>query len=342
MHEISVIVSNFNGAKYLPRLLESLHAQEGVKLEIIIVDRNSRDESLAILASYADVRVVQHPPETGLVSGYAEGFKHASYDLLFFSNEDMWFAPDCLRLCVEALLSKEQIGAVMPTQLRYDGQSLYCCGIWFTPCFWNRAVPYPFRRALYHRLRTTVRVSEANAGACLIRRQAYEESGGWDTTFFLDAEDTDLCLRLWQMDWQCLSVPDAVLGHAVGASNAQTLPNVGTVVGKKRYVHGLSNFLAIGIKSFSPAAVILPLGCFVDRLLRDVFKLRFYLAWLDLKALMLTMRRLPQLLESRRARSTWNTRKPGEGYFQDPEFDYSRITNNRFEEDKKPDHSGHF
>jgi GT2 family glycosyltransferase len=304
------------------------------------VDRNSQDDSAAILSAHPDVRVVQHPPETGLVCGYAEGYKHADHDLLFFSNEDMWFAPDCLRLCAEALLSKEQIGAVMPTQLRYDGQSLYCCGIWFKPCFWNRAVAYPFRKAVYHRIQTTTRVSYANAGACLVRHAAYEQAGGWDTTFFLDDEDVDLGLRLWQMDWQCLSVPGALLGHAVGASNTQTIPNVGTVVGKKRYMHGISNFLAIGIKSFSPAAVILPFGCFVDRLLRDLFKLRFYLAWLDLKALMITLRRLPQLLESRRVRSIWNKRKPGEGYFQAPEFDYSKIANNRYEGEKQPDQTG--
>ena len=36
---ISVIVSNFNGARYLPKLLESFRAQQGVTLEIIIVDR---------------------------------------------------------------------------------------------------------------------------------------------------------------------------------------------------------------------------------------------------------------------------------------------------------------
>jgi GT2 family glycosyltransferase len=329
MHSISFIVSNFNGAKYLPRLLESLKAQQGVTLEIIIVDRDSKDDSLNILAAHPEVCVVQHPPEHGLVSGYAEGFKHASQDLVFFSNEDMWFAPDCLRLCAEALLSDDRVGAVMPTQLRYDGQSLYCCGIWFAASLWNRALTYPFRKSAYHRIKDTARVSFANAGACLMRRTAYQQAGGWDTTFFLDDEDTDLGLRLWQMDWKCLSVAGAVLGHAVGASNTQTIPNVGTVVGKKRYAHGLSNFLAIGIKSFSPAAVMLPFICFADRLLRNVLRMRLQLALLDVQGLWLTFCRLPQLLESRRSRAGWNARKPGQGFFKEPEFDYSRIAANK-------------
>ena len=42
---ISVVVSNFNGLNFLPRLLETMRAQRGVTTEIIIVDRESRDGS---------------------------------------------------------------------------------------------------------------------------------------------------------------------------------------------------------------------------------------------------------------------------------------------------------
>ena len=87
---VSVVVSNFNGAKYLPRLLETLRAQRGVAVEIIIVDRNSTDGSAEILAAHPDVKVVQEPPESGLVTGYAVGAAHATSELLFFCNEDMW------------------------------------------------------------------------------------------------------------------------------------------------------------------------------------------------------------------------------------------------------------
>ena len=42
---ISVIVSNFNGARFLPRLLATLRDQREVSAEIIIVDRRSTDDS---------------------------------------------------------------------------------------------------------------------------------------------------------------------------------------------------------------------------------------------------------------------------------------------------------
>src|SRR5690242_16547252 len=95
---ISVIISNFNGAKYLPKLLETLKGQRDVTLELIVVERNSTDDSRKILAEHPDVKVIPEPPETGLVAGYAVGARSAQHDLLFFCNEDMWFEPDCLRL----------------------------------------------------------------------------------------------------------------------------------------------------------------------------------------------------------------------------------------------------
>jgi GT2 family glycosyltransferase len=95
---ISVIVSNFNGLRFLPRLLESLRAQRGVESEIIIVDRLSTDGSGEYLASQPDVRVLSERPETGLVSGYATGATVARGELLFFCNEDM-----CLRVGKKSL-----------------------------------------------------------------------------------------------------------------------------------------------------------------------------------------------------------------------------------------------
>lgn len=71
MHSVSVIISNFNGAKYLPRLFESLSTQRGVELEIIVVDRNSSDTSGSILAAHTEIQVIKHPPETGLVCAVA-------------------------------------------------------------------------------------------------------------------------------------------------------------------------------------------------------------------------------------------------------------------------------
>src|SRR5262249_51698793 len=118
---VSVVISNFNGARFLPRLLETLREQRGVALEIIVVDRHSKDDSLQILAAHPEVVVVHEPPETGLVAGYTAGARRARFEHLFFCNEDMWFDPDCLRLLEERIDLGQRIGAADPWQWTYDG-----------------------------------------------------------------------------------------------------------------------------------------------------------------------------------------------------------------------------
>src|SRR5262245_19187498 len=133
---VSVIVSNFNGATYLPRLLETLEAQQGVTLEIIVVDRHSTDESASILAAHPDVKVVEEPPESGLVAGYLAGVAHAQYENYFFCNEDMWFPPDCLGLVEAQVVAEPRVGAVMPVQLNYAGTRTVNRGLWFRKSGW--------------------------------------------------------------------------------------------------------------------------------------------------------------------------------------------------------------
>lgn len=318
---ISVIVSNFNGARYLPRLLETLKAQRDVELELIVVDRNSTDASAEILAQHPEVRVVKEPPESGLVAGYAVGVPYATSDLLFFCNEDMAFEPDCFALVAAQFAVGERIGAVMPIQKSYDGTRIVQAGTWFTPTRWYRDNPNPFRASVFRDVHEPEPISGINAGACMITRAAYEDVGGWDASFFLDYEDMDLSLRLWQRGWHCRIEPRAIVYHAVGASNGNALNGGRTSVGAKRYVAALSNQVVIAMKSFTGAAQLAVPALLADRLLRDVLTRRWQAAALDIDAMALTLRRLPDVMRYRREHRRWNQDRPGQAFFDDPRFD---------------------
>ena len=318
---ISVIVSNFNGARYLPRLLDSLGAQRGVDLELIVVDRDSRDGSGAILAGRAGVAVLQEPPETGLAAGYARGAARASGELLFFCNEDMWFDPDCLRLLQEAIDLTRGIVAADPWQWRYDGSAWIHGGVRFREAAWDLDSPYPFRRFDFVApLEAGAAIPLACAGAFLIHRGMFEAAGGWDTRFFLNDEDTDLFLRVWQREWRCVTVPAARVFHDVGASNAQHLSALRLTVGKRRYISTFASKAILGVKYFGFPACLLPVAGYAVRLGSNLVKCRPVRVGWDLRVLAEILRRLPSALGFRRRNAAWNRRKPGEGFFRDPGF----------------------
>ncbi|HYE33208.1 MAG TPA: glycosyltransferase family 2 protein [Methylomirabilota bacterium] len=318
---ISVIVSNFNGAKYLLRLLETLKAQEGVTMEIIIVDRHSKDASAEILRQHPDVKVVQEPPETGLVSGYAAGVPHARYENLFFCNEDMWFEPDCLRLLEAQLDLSKRIAAVDPWQWTYDGTTWIHGLTQFRPVRWN--IGGPFSNAL---LDFTARGEPGQltpfgcAGAVLINANVYREIGGWDRGFFLDQEDIDLFIRFWQAGWKCVIEPRAKVYHAVGASNTQAIKRGALQVSKRRYLSARSSSLIIALKYFSIRRVLLAILSALLLTIAHALKLRWKQTCWDVLSLVEFLRRSPAALNYRLSHRALRQNRPAENFTIDPAF----------------------
>jgi len=317
---VSVIVSNFNGAKYLPKLLATLKAQRGVESEIIVVDRNSTDESAAILAQYPDVRVISEPPESGLVCGYAAGVASARHEHLFFCNEDMWFDPSCLAELEKQISLASGVAAADPWQWTYGAEHWIHGGTRFVRTRFTFGV-YPFRRT-----EPTVRLADGedtafcNAGAMLIHRKVYEEIGGWDRSFFLDEEDVDLFLRFWLAGWRCVSVSAAKVYHAVGISNQKVLNQGRLLVSKRRYISDRANCLIIGVKYFSTYLVLLQV--FSSFLLPVVHacKLRGRQSWWDFLGIVEFCRRLPDALDARRKCRESKGCRRGEHFFTDWRF----------------------
>jgi GT2 family glycosyltransferase len=246
---VSVIISNFNGLRFLPKLLESLRAQRNVTLEIIVVDRNSTDSSQSYLATQGDVKVIEHQPQTGLASGYSAGYRVATGDKIYFSNEDMWVDEHCLERLEAALNLDERVAVADPWQWTYDGERWIHGVTRFRRTIWAWNSPYPFRAVDYCApVKASSEIPYPCAGAFMISRRPFDEVGGWDTRFFLDLEDVDLGLRLWKAGWRSVSVPDARVYHAVGASNDQMLAASNQRVSERRYISGRANVMMVQFK----------------------------------------------------------------------------------------------
>lgn len=318
---VSVIVSNMNGKRFLPRLLETLRGQRNVTAQLIVVDRHSHDGSREWLAEQLDVTLVDEPPETGLVCGYAAGVAHARHEHLFFCNEDMWFDPQCLHLLEARIDVTNRVVAADPWQWTYDGGRLIHAGTRFHGARWNLLSPYPLRRyAFTEPLAAGELVPFPCAGAFLMHRAAYEDAGGWAADFFLDHEDVDLFLRVWQRGGLCVSVPEARVYHAVGASNVQQIVTLNTPVQRRRVISGLASTSVIGLKYFTGVSFLYPWLFPAVCVAKDLLRLRFGQAWLSLQAAAEVLRRLPGALHFRAAWSPCNRARPGQDFFRAPQF----------------------
>lgn len=104
---ISVALCVYNGERYLQPQLESLLGQEGVELEVVVVDDCSTDGSLALLRQYAarDSRIQVHANTTNL--GHLRSFEKCmalcSHALIAPCDQDDVWHPRKLARLAEAI-----------------------------------------------------------------------------------------------------------------------------------------------------------------------------------------------------------------------------------------------
>jgi glycosyltransferase involved in cell wall biosynthesis len=101
---VSVIVPNYNYARYLRQRLDSILAQTAQDMEIIILDDASTDESLAVIAEYEHipfVRVVRNVQNSGGVfRQWRKGLELARAEIIWIAEAD----DDCSTDFLETLL----------------------------------------------------------------------------------------------------------------------------------------------------------------------------------------------------------------------------------------------
>lgn len=318
---ISVIISNFNGARFLPRLLETLSRQTLAPHEILLVDRESTDGSVEVLAAWPAVRRLNHPAAAGLVSGYAVGAEQAVGEALFFANEDLWLEEGCLEALASWIRPDAGIVCADPWQWTYDGRSWVHGAVRFERCAWDLASPDPrYRQRFTCDGAAGDAIPFPSAGAFLMDRGAYRQVGGWDRSFFLDFEDVDLGIRLWQRGLRSVTVPGARVFHAVNAANVQCLPGSGEPVSRRRYIGARSNRAVVAWKHFSAGRIPLAVSQGPLEFLNNLRRGRWRQAYWDVLADADVGRRLREVWRYRSENRAIRGIRPGEAFFAAPEF----------------------
>jgi glycosyltransferase involved in cell wall biosynthesis len=99
-------------ARYLPHTLESILSQDYPRLEVIVVDGGSTDETPAILAGYGDRVLWVTGRDKGPSDAAHRGFQMANGDIFAWLNADDTFLPGAVRTAVAYLAAHPEIDVV--------------------------------------------------------------------------------------------------------------------------------------------------------------------------------------------------------------------------------------
>jgi GT2 family glycosyltransferase len=226
---VAVVIPSWNSADLLPRCLDSLAGQGA--LEVFVVDNGSTDGTVELLRE----RGIPHltlPENRGFAVAMDLGVERTRAPLVLALNADTELEPGAVAALVAPMAEDPGLAGVAPLILQVEGEArdpaaarVYSAGQALTKD--GRAYELG---AGEPRAEVTVGREEifgVCGAACLLRRSAFEELGGYDRSFFSFYEDVDLNVRARVAGWRFESAPEAIVWHRGNASWQANAPTPG-------------------------------------------------------------------------------------------------------------------
>ena len=228
---VSAVIVNWNTCDILLKCLESLFCHSGRQLlEIIVVDNGSSDDSVCMVRlHYPQVQIIPLDRNVGFASANNVGIRRAGGEYICLVNSDVELICDAVGDLVRYMERVGSIGLAAPRLLNPDLTvqqgcwrfptlaRAFCTAVGLNSIFVSRGLVS--RTIDLTGICQPAPVDVACGAFLLVRRQALQEVGPLDETFFFYGEDIDWCKRFWNAGWQVMYVPNTKVVHFGGQSS---------------------------------------------------------------------------------------------------------------------------
>lgn len=227
--DLSIIIVNYNTFDLTKNtLLSILKYNYPFTVEIIVLDNNSTDNSLQNLKNYFEetpIKFLKANENRGFASGNNIAIKKASGRYILLLNSDTEVKEKTLENIYKYMEENSSVGATGCKVLLENGELDKAC---------KRSFPNPknsFQRLFHIKTKNNdynldhlddngIYEIDCLTGAfMLIRREALNDSGLLDETFFMYGEDIDLCYRIKEKGWKIVYYGKSEIVHYKGGSS---------------------------------------------------------------------------------------------------------------------------
>lgn len=228
---LSIVIVNWNTIGLLRDCLRSVYDNLGdLDAEVIVVDNASQDGSADMVAEeFPRAKLIRNSENRGFAAANNQALAVAGGRHILLLNSDTVVHGDVLARSVAYLESNPDVGVMGCRVLNGDGTMQPTCSrfptllnlILLTSGLWKLPWPpfldrYQMRRWDRHDERD---VEVVTGCYMLVRREAFEQVGYLDESFFFFGEETDWCRRFRDAGWKVRFAPVGEITHYGGGSS---------------------------------------------------------------------------------------------------------------------------
>lgn len=195
--------------------LGSLRNQTYRNFEVIVVDNSGKHAARQYVDG--DIRVIENLTNVGFGAAINQGWRESAGEFIAALNDDAQASPEWLEELVRVAERDPEIGMVA-SQVRLDTDLLDSAGMAIAGDGSSKQQGHGHPPANWPRERE---VLTSSGSAALYRRTMLDDIGGFDDSFFLYCEDTDLGLRAAWRGWRAVYAPNAVVTHRYSHSSGR-------------------------------------------------------------------------------------------------------------------------
>jgi len=234
--DISIIIVSWNVKDLLRNCLSSIYENKGeVKVEIIVVDNISRDNSAQMIREeFPDVILIANDFNAGFGKANNQGLMQAHGRYLLLLNPDTIILPGNFESALKRIEQNPKIGILGCKTLNPD-RSLQPSVRKF-PTFWPIFFIFVKIAKIFPHLKTlndyfavdfdyelAQPVDQVAGSYMLVRRELIDQIGLFDENFFIWFEEVDLCQRTFSAGWEIYYDPIPEVIHYGGQSFKQEM-----------------------------------------------------------------------------------------------------------------------
>lgn len=271
--QLSVVILNYNVRYFLEACLVSVQkATQNIAAEIIVVDNNSNDESCKMIKDrFPEIYLIENNENVGFPKGNNIGVEKAKGDYICILNPDTIVAEDTFTKILQFAEKQTNLGIIGCKMI--DGSGA------FLPES-KRGVPTPWvaftkvsglykyfpKSPLFNQYyaqnipqSSTQKVAVLTGAFMILKRQLYQDVGGFDEACFMYSDDVDLSYTVTKKGLNNYYFANTTILHYKGESTQKDVlymkrfQEAMTFFYKKHFNQSylFTFFMKIGIKLFA-------------------------------------------------------------------------------------------